>query len=129
MQQYTYNAFISYRHLPLDMAVAKKLHTLLESYRIPGSAAKVCGRKKLKKIFRDQDELPLAVSLSDNIEQALDESEWLICICTPDYLKSNWCMKEVDYFISIGRKDHILLVLADGTPEISFPGLSLYPPH
>ena len=30
-------------------------------------------------------------------------------------------MFEIDYFISLGRRDRILLVLADGTPQTSFP--------
>ena len=116
-----YDAFISYRHLTLDKAVAKKLHTLLETYKIPGSVQKTSGKKKMGKIFRDEEELPLATSLNDNIEEALRNSEWLIVICTPALLESRWCMREIDYFISLGRRDHILLVLADGTAELSFP--------
>ncbi len=121
MAEYQYDAFISYRHVEHDKAVAKKLHTLIETYHIPGSVAAVCGKKKMGKVFRDEEELPLAVSLSENIETALRASEWLIVICSPDYLTSAWCMKEIDYFISLGRRDHILLVLASGTPETSFP--------
>ena len=33
--------------------------------------------------FRDRDELPTAASLSDNIEQALRQSRYLIVICSP----------------------------------------------
>ena len=45
MAGYIYDAFISYRHLQLDKAVAKKLHTLLETYHIPADIAKICGKK------------------------------------------------------------------------------------
>ena len=121
MAGYIYNAFISYRHLQLDKAVAKKLHTLLETYHIPSDIAKICGKKKMGKVFRDEEELPLAVSLSENIEYALENSEWLIVICTPALLQSKWCMKEIDYFIEHGKRDRILCVLADGSPETSFP--------
>ncbi|MBO4872938.1 MAG: TIR domain-containing protein [Lachnospiraceae bacterium] len=116
-----YDAFISYRHLTLDKAVARKLHTLLENYKIPGSVQKISGKKKMGRVFRDEEELPLATSLSDNIEAALRNSRWLIVICTPALLESRWCMREIDYFISLGRRDRILLVLADGTAEMSFP--------
>ena len=34
-KEYRYDALSSYRHLPLDMAVAQKLQTLLEAYRPP----------------------------------------------------------------------------------------------
>ncbi|MBR6406396.1 MAG: TIR domain-containing protein [Lachnospiraceae bacterium] len=121
MAEYMYDAFISYRHLPLDKAVAKKLHTLIETYHIPAAVQKVSGKKKMGKVFRDEEELPLAVSLSENIETALRGSEWLIVICTPALLQSNWCMREIDYYISLGRRDRILAVLADGTPDTSFP--------
>ena len=121
MTELKYDAFISYRHLPLDKAVAKRLHTLIETYRIPKAVQASSGKKKMGKVFRDEEELPLSVNLSDNIEEALEASEWLIVICTPALLQSKWCMKEIDHFISLGRRDHILAVLADGTPETSFP--------
>ena len=121
MPEYQYDAFISYRHLPLDKAVAKKLHTELETYHIPQSVSKATGKKKMGKVFRDEEELPLSVSLSENIEYALRTSEWLIVICTPDLLESKWCMKEIDTFIELGKRNNILLVLASGTPDTSFP--------
>ena len=121
MSEYTYDAFISYRHLQLDTAVASRLHTLLETYHIPADIAKKTGKSSMGKVFRDEEELDLAVDLSDRIEEALASSEWLIVICTPAFLQSKWCMKEIDYFIEHGRRDHILCVLADGTPETSFP--------
>ena len=83
MENYLYDAFISYRHLQLDKAVAKRLHTLIETYHIPKSVQKLSGKKKMGKVFRDEEELPLATSLSDNIRTALDASQWLIVVCTP----------------------------------------------
>ena len=121
MSPYIYDAFISYRHLQLDKAVAKSLHTLIETYRIPASIRKRIGKQKMGKVFRDEEELPLSANLSDNIEAALRGSEWLIVICTPALLESKWCMQEINYFISLGRREKILVVLADGTPETSFP--------
>lgn len=121
MSPYLYDAFISYRHLQLDKAVAKNLHTLIETYHIPASIRKRTGKQKMGKVFRDEEELPLSASLSDNIETALRGSQWLIVICTPALLESKWCMQEIDYFISLGRREKILVVLADGTPETSFP--------
>lgn len=34
-QNYLYDAFISYRHMPLDKAVAERLQVLLEGFRLP----------------------------------------------------------------------------------------------
>ena len=34
-ETFLYDAFISYRHIPRDMKIAKKLHEMLENYRTP----------------------------------------------------------------------------------------------
>ena len=48
-----YVAFISYRHMELDSAVAKALHTQIEQYVIPKELRKQ--GKKLGRVFRDLD--------------------------------------------------------------------------
>ena len=116
-----YEAFISYRHRPLDIAVAKAIHKQLETYCIPGYIRKKTGRKRMGKVFRDQDELPLLADLGEGICHALRQSRWLIVICSPDLPLSKWCLREIDYFIELGRQDHILTVLVSGEPEDSFP--------
>ena len=40
-----YDAFISYRHSDLDMEIAKKVHSGLETYKIPRSVQKSLGKK------------------------------------------------------------------------------------
>ena len=117
-----YIAFISYRHLPLDIATAKKLHKRIERYVIPRELRQD-GRKKLGLVFRDQDELPISSNLSDNIREALDRSAYLIVICTPESAKSPWVQREIRYFLEHHDRDHVLAVLADGTPESAFPAL------
>ncbi|MBR5709101.1 MAG: toll/interleukin-1 receptor domain-containing protein, partial [Oscillospiraceae bacterium] len=121
VQQYAYTAFISYRHKLPDEAIAKKLHTLIEGYSIPKDVRASSGRRKMGRVFRDQEELPLSTDLGGDIKAALDASEWLIAVCSPDYLQSKWCMTEMEYFISIGRRDRILTVLANGEPDEAFP--------
>lgn len=44
-QQFLFDAFISYRHAPLDSAVAGCLQKSLEHYRVPGEIQKKCGKK------------------------------------------------------------------------------------
>ena len=118
---FVYDAFISYRHKPLDMAVAKAIHKQLETYRIPAGIQKKTGKKRMGKVFRDQEELPLLADLGEGIRRALEQSEWLIVICSPELLESKWCMKEIDTFIALGRRDRILTVLVSGEPQDSFP--------
>ena len=115
-----YKAFISYRHKPLDMEYARKLHRRIERYTIPSELRKE-GEKKLGLVFRDQDELPIANNLTQNITAALDNSEYLIVICSPDTPQSEWVRREIDYFIRTHDRDHVLALLVSGNPEESFP--------
>ena len=115
-----YKAFISYRHLPLDKEAAKKVHRAIEHFVIP-RALRRDGKRKLGYVFRDEDELPLSGELTDNIRHALENSEYLIVVCTPETAKSVWVMKEIEIFLQLRDRAHVLLVLADGKPEESFP--------
>jgi len=115
-----YKAFISYRHRPLDIETAKKVHRRIERYVIPGDLRKD-GEKKLGLVFRDQDELPISSNLTANIQQALDHAEYLIVICSPETPNSVWVRREISYFLEHHDRDHVLAVLVDGVPETSFP--------
>ena len=121
MERQKYCAFISYRHVSPDSDIAKALHTAIETYGIPGSIKKQTGRKKMGKVFRDQEELPLSADLGADIEAALDASDWLICVCSPRYLESRWCLREAEYFLQHKGRNRILAVLAEGEPSDSFP--------
>ncbi|MTV50833.1 TIR domain-containing protein [Heliobacillus mobilis] len=120
-QEYIYDAFISYRHTDLDIEVAKKLHRLLENYRIPRSIAKQTGVKRIKRVFRDQEELPVSSDLSENIQLALKNSKYLIVVCSPNTPKSKWCCQEIETFKMLHGKERILPILIDGEPADSFP--------
>ena len=115
-----YKAFISYRHKPLDLEIAQKLHRRIERYVIPADLRRD-GEKKLGLVFRDQDELPISSNLSDNIRQALDNSEFLIVVCSTDTPESLWCCREITYFLEHHDRSHVLAILISGDPETSFP--------
>lgn len=115
-----YKAFISYRHMPLDSEYAGKLHKRIERYVIPRDLRKG-GEKKLGLVFRDLEELPIADDLDENIRKALDNSEYLIVMCSPDTPGSVWVQREISYFLEHHGRNHILACLVAGTPEESFP--------
>lgn len=121
MEQQGYCAFISYRHQSPDQEIAKALHTAIETYGIPAAIKKQTGKKKMGKVFRDQEELPLSSDLGADIEAALDRSEWFIAICSPRYLESKWCLRELEYFIEHKGRERVLTVLVEGEPNESFP--------
>lgn len=125
-EQSSYIAFISYRHLPLDMQAARKIQKKIENYIIPKDFRRQFGGKKLGRVFRDNDELASTASLSDSICDALDRSEYLVVICTPDFPKSRWCEAEIRYFLKTHGREKLLAVLADGNPEQSFSPYMLH---
>ena len=116
-----YDAFISYRHSDLDMYIAKKIHKGLETFKVPGAVAKKYGKKSIRRVFRDQEELPIGSDLGDNIESALRESEFLLVICSPRTPESYWVQKEIETFIRMHGREHVLAILIEGEPDQSFP--------
>lgn len=121
-----YDAFISYRHCEPDNEIASALQKRLEGFRLPKDIAKKVGRTRLSRVFRDETEFSVADDLTQAINEALANSDFLISICSPEYLKSQWCRKEIESFLRLHDRKHVLLVLADGEPMEAFPPEILY---
>lgn len=126
--EFKYNAFISYRHNDLDKYVAENLHRLIETYIMPKSVVEKYNitDNNFRRVFRDQDELPLASNLEDPIVEALKKSKFLIVICSPRLKESIWCKKEIEKFIEFHGRNNILCVLVEGEPKDSFPSILQY---
>lgn len=126
-----YDAFISYRHSELDSFVAETLHKQLESFKLPKNVmrkkiATGSVKTRIRRVFRDKEELPLVTNLADPITEALQNSEYLIVICSPRLPESMWCRKEIETFIEMHDREHVLAVLVEGEPDTSFPEELLY---
>ncbi len=131
LQEIKYDAFISYRHCELDQFVATTLHKELEAFRLPKTIqkqlnAKGITKKKIERVFRDRDELPITNNLNDPITNALQNSDFLLVICSPRLKESLWCRKEIETFIKMHGREHIFAVLIEGEPADSFPEELLY---
>lgn len=122
---YVYEAFISYRHLPKDTRAAIRVQRALEGSRIPRGLRTEGRGKRLGRLFRDEDELSTTASLPDTIEEALRKSRYLIVICSPKTKESKWVLHEVETFASLHGRDKILTVLVEGEPYESLPPLLL----
>lgn len=118
-----YNAFISYRHAPLDMKIAEHVQKTLERFHIPDKIRKSTGKKRIERIFRDKDELPTTSDLSETIYQALTEAEYLIVICSENTKESMWVTREIEFFLSKHPRDKVLTVLASGEPDDVIPDI------
>lgn len=118
--EYKYKAFISYRHIEPDMQAAERLQKLLESYKPPKSLGV---KKENWRIFRDVSELQSSSDLSEIIKNAIESSEYLIVICSPQYTESKWCLQELTRFCELhGNKNtNIVTLLVNGDPKESFP--------
>lgn len=122
-KNYKYDAFISYRHCELDKFVAENLHRILENYEMPKNLKQKLNikGKAFKRVFRDQEELPLSSNLEDPIVDALENSKYLIVICSPRLKASMWCKKEIETFKKLRGRKNIFCVLIEGEPSDSFP--------
>ena len=76
---------------------------------------------KLGKCFRDEDELAASHSLPGSIREALAASRTLIVICSPETQESPWVRREIEMFEQLHGREHIICVLAAGSPEESIP--------
>ena len=121
-----YDAFISYSHSAPDAFVAGKLHSMLEHYKVPKKIREISGKKKIERVFRDREELPLSANLAMGICEALENSEYLIVICSPRSVKSEWVQREIETFLLTHTKDKVLTLLAEGEPEEAFPDSLCY---
>ena len=112
--QYRYYAFISYKRE--DEEWAKWLQHKLEHYRLPSN---LNGRtdlpKEIRPVFKDTSELTPG-NLPEQINQALEQSKFLIVICSPRSAQSEWVNKEVETFKSMGRTNNIIPFIIDGRP-------------
>ncbi len=121
-----YNAFISYKHAPEDNKVAEAVHKGLERFHIPRKIRKKTGISKIRRIFRDKDELPITSDLSDSIAGALSDSDYLIVICSTNTKESAWVPREIEYFLKNHSKKQIFTVLVNGEPYDVIPDILKY---
>lgn len=121
-----YWAFLSYAHE--DEETAEWLQEALEQYRVPeGLVGKLTDvgpvPKRLSPIFRDRSELPAAGSLSDEIEEAVQGSRFLLVLCSPAAAQSRWTNEEITCFKKHHPEDQVLAAIVSGEPFASdIPG-------
>ncbi len=121
-----FNAFISYKHAPEDNMVADAVHKGLERFHIPGKIRKKYGIKKINRIFRDKAELPITSDLGDNISYALENSDYLIVLCSTNTKESAWVPREIEAFLENHSKRDVFTVLVNGEPCDVIPEILQY---
>lgn len=129
MPDFRYKAYLSYSHA--DHRAADWLHRALEAYRIPKrlrAAEGVMLPESLAPVFKDREDLSSASSLSETLQQALEQSEALLVICSPDAAASRWVNEEIRAFKALGRGSKIYCVIVEGDPQAEWGKGSCFPP-
>jgi tetratricopeptide (TPR) repeat protein len=116
---FKYRAFLSYSHR--DKAWGEWLHRALETYRI---GRDLVGRAtpagpvpaSLRPIFRDREDFSAGPSLAEATVAALEASQFLIVVCSPNAAKSEYVNEEVRRFKQFGRSQFIIPVIVGGAP-------------
>lgn len=121
-----YFAFLSYSHS--DESVAAWLHEAIEQFRVP---KRLVGQltengpipRRLRPVFRDRGELAASDDLSEDIEEALAGSHFLIVLCSPAAVASRWANKEIEAFKRFHPDGCVLAAIVGGEPFASdIPG-------
>lgn len=122
-----YYAFISYKRE--DKKEAKRLQHALEYYHLPNQLRQENPElpEYVRPVFRDMTDLEVG-ELSAQIHSALEQSHFLIVVCSPRAAASKWVNDEVEYFISLGKQDKIIPYIIEGVPHASNPDEECYPP-
>ncbi len=124
-EKYRYYAFISYKRE--DEEWAKWLQHKLEHYKLPSN---LNGRtdlpKEIRPVFKDTSELTPG-NLPEQISKALEQSKYLIVICSRRSAQSEWVNKEVEAFKSLGKTENIIPFIIDGRPFSSNPEEECFP--
>ena len=126
---FKYHAFISYSHK--DKKIAQRLHKRLRRYHLPSVLRRLHPElpKKLGTIFLDEANLVAKDgSLTESLRGYLDASNYLILICSPDSAKSEYVNDEVEYFMKIGRRKHIVPLIVRGVPRSKDPNAECFVP-
>jgi len=117
MERYQYYAFISYSRK--DEQWAQWLQGKLENYRLPNIAAHHSQLPKhIRPVFLDKTDIGIG-GLHQSLARELEDSRYLIVICSPHAAASEWVNREVEHFISMDRKDRIIPFIVEGSPSPS----------
>ncbi|MDZ4762183.1 MAG: toll/interleukin-1 receptor domain-containing protein [Alphaproteobacteria bacterium] len=121
-----YRAFISYSQQ--DKGWGKRIHTWLETYRVPVDAVVDVLPRRLGRFFRDEEDMAAASDIAAIVRRVIEDAENLIVICSPRSAQSKWVNAEIQHFRRTGRARKVFAVIIDGFPNSGHPETECFPP-
>ena len=125
MEEFMYDAFISYSHR--DLKWARWLQHRLETFRVPRGLRPEGQPRQRLRVFRDQTDLAGA-ELQQTLEKELGVSRCLVVICSPNSAASHWVNEEILAFRRGAGERRVIPFIVDGEPNSEDPSLECYPP-
>ena len=124
---YKYFAFISFQNA--DAREAVRLQHAIERYRLP---AVLCRQdstipRRIKPLFCYLNDIHAGEELMQELKHRMEQSRYLIVVCSPHSANSAYVNSGIDYFISLGRRDSIIPVIVDGVPYSGDPPTECFP--
>lgn len=121
--EYRNKAFLSYRHVEKDEKLADLIQKKLEQTRLPGRASGKGAFRGVGRIFRDTTDLGARADLTAELRRELEDSEYMIVLCSAAAVGSKWIAREIRYFLKFHDAGKILPVLVDGEPQEVLPAI------
>ncbi len=126
-QTYKYFAFISFQSS--DAREAVRLQHAIERYRLPAVLCKEDSSipRRIKPLYCYLNDMHAGEELMQELKSRIEQSRFLIVICSPRAAKSAYINSGIDYFVSLGRRDGIIPVIVDGVPYSNDPETECFP--
>jgi hypothetical protein len=125
-QSKRYRSFISYSQA--DKAWGRRLHTWLETYRVPVDViADIHDGRRLGRFFRDEAEMPAASDIAEVVREAIETAESLIVVCSPRSAQSKWVAAEIEHFRRTNPSAQVFAVIIDGVANSGDPATECFP--
>lgn len=115
-KEYKYFAFISYKSD--DLSEAWSLKKKLDGYKLPTLLCKQYHkeRKPTHEAFLDKTNIQPG-DLTQELKDNLDNSHYLIVVCSPRSAKSEYVTTEIEWFTRNGRENEMFLFIIDSDPQ------------
>ena len=127
-QEYQYYAFVSYRSS--DEKWAKWVQQQIEAYKLPAVLQKKnpqAPKTRIRPLFRYHTDIQ-PNELKEELRSKLEQSQYLLVICSPRSAQSQWVGQEIENFVLMGRRDRIIPIIVDGRPYSGDPATECFHP-